>query len=166
MIDENADPDEPYYYLLNNETFRSYIQVVKTDAETGETIPFVGATFEIYDANGELVTIQITYPSKQTLTSFVTDESGTFITPIKLPYGEYTLKEVTAPEGYVLYTEPIPFTVNEENAQEEEDLMLITITVPNGPEKGQLTFDGKMNPQYHLITVERNNLRFRNRCPQ
>ena len=139
VIDANSDPDEPYYYLLENETFRSYIQVVKTDAETGETIPFAGATFEIYDANGELVTIQITYPSKQTLTSFVTDDSGTFITPIRLPYGEYTLKEIKAPKGYLLYTEPIPFTVNEENAQEDEGLMLITITVPNGPEKGQLT---------------------------
>ena len=139
VIDKDSDPEEPYYYLLDNETFRSYIQVIKVDSETGETIPLAGTEFEIYDENGEKIAIQITYPSKEILTSFVTDETGSFITPVRLPYGEYNLKEVKAPEGYVLYSSPVPFTVNAENVREDEGLMLITIVVSDGPVKGRIT---------------------------
>lgn len=34
-----------YRYLINNANFESYIKVVKTDAESGKTIPYAGASF-------------------------------------------------------------------------------------------------------------------------
>ena len=50
---------EVYRYLANNANFESYIKIVKKDAETGATIPYAGAGFQIYDPNGELVTMTL-----------------------------------------------------------------------------------------------------------
>ena len=55
-----------YRYLINNANFASYIKIVKKDAETGNTIPYAGAGFQIYDPNGELVTMTYTYPEVTT----------------------------------------------------------------------------------------------------
>ena len=51
-----------YRYLINNTPFESYIKVVKVDAETGKSIPYAGAGFQIYDPAGNLVTMTYTYP--------------------------------------------------------------------------------------------------------
>ena len=40
---------QTYRYLINNANFESYIKIVKKDAETGNTIPYAGAGFQIYD---------------------------------------------------------------------------------------------------------------------
>ena len=49
-----------YRYLINNTPFESYIKVVKVDAETGKSIPYAGAGFQIYDPAGNLVTMTYT----------------------------------------------------------------------------------------------------------
>ena len=46
---------QTYRYLINNAEFKSYIKVVKVDSETGKTIPYEGAGFEIYDSNGQKI---------------------------------------------------------------------------------------------------------------
>lgn len=81
-IDENG---KTYKYLINNAEFEAYLKIVKVDAETGETIPYAGATFEIYDPDGNLVTMTTTYPEVQEHTQFVTNEEGWLITPEVLP---------------------------------------------------------------------------------
>ena len=48
---------QTYRYLINNANFESYIKVVKVDAETGKTIPYAGAGFQIYDPAGNKVSI-------------------------------------------------------------------------------------------------------------
>ena len=53
-----AKDAQTYRYLINNSNFESYIQVVKVDAETGKTIPYAGAGFQIYDPSGNLVTME------------------------------------------------------------------------------------------------------------
>ena len=55
---------QTYRYLINNANFESYIKVVKKDAETGNTIPYAGAGFQIYDPNGNLVTMTFTYGNR------------------------------------------------------------------------------------------------------
>ena len=92
-----------YRYLINNANFESYIKVVKKDAETGNTIPYAGVGFQIYDPNGELVTMTFTYPEVTTIDTFYTTADGDLITPQALEYGTgYSLVEVQAPYGYVL----------------------------------------------------------------
>ncbi len=98
-----AKDGQTYRYLINNANFESYIKVIKVDAETGNTIPYAGAGFQIYRPDGSLVTMTFTYPSVTTVDTFYTNDDGMLITPEKLEYGTgYKLVEVSAPYGYVL----------------------------------------------------------------
>ena len=83
-----AKDAQTYRYLINNRNFESYIQVVKVDAETGKTIPYAGAGFQIYDPSGNLITMEFTYPTPTTVDTFYTDANGSLVTPEKLPYGQ------------------------------------------------------------------------------
>ncbi len=51
-----AKDGQTYRYLINNANFESYVRVVKVDAESGSTIPYAGAGFQIYDPSGNIVT--------------------------------------------------------------------------------------------------------------
>lgn len=115
---------QTYRYLINNANFESYIKIVKKDAETGNTIPYAGAGFQIYDPNGKLVTMTFTYPEVTTIDTFYTTADGDLITPQTLEYGKgYSLVEVQAPYGYVLNSEPVYFDVVQENSEEESGIM-------------------------------------------
>ena len=120
-----------YEFILNNKPFRSYIHVTKIDAETGKVIPYEGAGFKIYDGNGKLVNLgtDILY----------TNNEGYLITPDSLKYGEYTLVEVQAPIGYVLDSTPVPFTVNADNADEENAVNIIKVTKADSAQKGRIS---------------------------
>ena len=72
---------ETYRYLINNANFRSFIKVVKVDAETGKAIPYAGAGFQIYRPDGSLVSMTFTYPEVTTIDTFYTNEEGFLITP-------------------------------------------------------------------------------------
>ena len=99
---------QTYRYLINNANFESYIKIVKKDAETGKTIPYAGAGFQIYDPSGSLVSMTFTYPEVTTIDTFYTTADGDLITPQTLEYGKgYSLVEVQAPYGYVLNSEPV-----------------------------------------------------------
>ena len=60
----------------NNANFESYIKVVKKDAETGKTIPYAGVGFQIYDPDGNLVSMTFTYPEVTTIDTFCTTADG------------------------------------------------------------------------------------------
>ena len=70
---------QTYRYLINNANFESYIKIVKKDVETGNTIPYAGAGFQIYDPNGNLVTMTFTYPEVTTIDTFYTTADGDLI---------------------------------------------------------------------------------------
>ena len=70
---------QTYRYLINNANFASYIKIVKKDAETGNTIPYAGAGFQIYDPNGNLVTMTFTYPEVTPIDTFYTTADGDLI---------------------------------------------------------------------------------------
>ena len=102
----------------------------------GETIPYAGATFEIYDPDGNLVTMTTTYPEVQEHTQFVTNEEGWLITPEVLPFGEgYSIVEVEAPYGYVLNSDPVFFDVTPENAVSEDGIVLVIAEKENARRK-------------------------------
>lgn len=50
-----AKDGETYRYLINNANFESFIKVIKVDAESGKTIPYAGAGFQIYRPDGNLL---------------------------------------------------------------------------------------------------------------
>lgn len=139
FISQNA---QTYRYLINNANFESYVKVVKVDAETGKTIPYAGAGFQIYDPDGNLVTMTFTYPTPTTIDTFYTDAEGSLVTPEKLPYGKgYSIVEVQAPYGYVLDSTPIFFDVAEINSTEESGVTVIKVDKPNMAQKGTVTVE-------------------------
>ena len=131
----NSD-GKTYKFLINNSNFESYIKVVKLDAETGKQIAYEGAGFEIYDADGHRVNMQFTYPEVTSIHTFYTNSEGYLITPEKLPYGNYTLKEVQAPYGYVLDSTPIPFTVTQENSSTDTGVTVVKVKARDIAQKG------------------------------
>ena len=135
----NSD-GQTYRYLINNANFESYVKIVKKDAETGNTIPYAGAGFQIYDPNGELVTMTFTYPEVTTIDTFYTTADGELITPQTLEYGTgYSLVEVQAPYGYVLNSEPVYFDVVQEDSSEESGITVIEVVRENVAQKGTIT---------------------------
>lgn len=141
----NSD-GKTYKFLINNSDFESYIKVVKLDAETGKQIAYEGAGFEIYDSNGHRVNMQFTYPEITTIHTFYTNSEGYLITPEKLPYGDYTLKEVQAPYGYVLDSTPIPFTVTQENSSTDTGVTIVKVKARDIAQKGviEITKEGEI----------------------
>ena len=133
---------QTYRYLINNANFESYIKVVKVDAETGKTIPYAGAGFQIYDPVGNKVSMTFTYPTPTTIDTFYTDADGQLVTPEKLDYGKgYSLVEVQAPYGYVLDSTPVSFDVTEENSTQEGGITLIKVDKPNMAQKGAISVE-------------------------
>lgn len=133
---------QTYRYLINNANFESYIKVVKVDAETGKTIPYAGAGFQIYDPAGNKVSMTFTYPTPTTIDTFYTDADGQLVTPEKLDYGKgYSLVEVQAPYGYVLDSTPVSFDVTEENSTQEGGITLIKVDKPNMAQKGTISVE-------------------------
>ena len=130
---------QTYRYLINNAKFESYIKIVKVDSETGKTIPYEGAGFEIYDSNGQKISMTFSYPTPTTIDTFYTNSEGYLITPEVLPYGEYSLVEVQAPVGYVLDSTPVSFTVSADNAEEENALTVIKVRKENTAQKGRIS---------------------------
>lgn len=125
-----------YKLLINNKNFESYLKVVKLDKETGKQIAYEGAAFEIYDSDNHRVTMQYTYPQVTSVHTFYTNKEGYLITPEKLPYGDYTLKEIQAPYGYVLDDTPIPFVISQENASTDTGVTVVKIKARDVAQKG------------------------------
>ena len=110
IISEN---EKEYFYLLNDAVKKSFVKIVKKDAETGNVIPVSGIGFKVWDcANSEYISQKIYYPSEMILNTFYTDESGSLMLPQELAYGDYELHEVQSAEGYVLDKNPVPFTID------------------------------------------------------
>ena len=130
---------QTYRYLINNAKFESYIKIVKVDSETGKTIPYEGAGFEIYDSNGQKISMTFAYPTPTTIDTFYTNSEGYLITPEVLPYGEYSLIEVQAPYGYALDKTPVSFSVSSENAEEENSLTIVKVEKQNTAQKGKIS---------------------------
>ncbi|MCC2217363.1 TonB-dependent receptor, partial [Oscillospiraceae bacterium CLA-AA-H220] len=135
-ISENG---QTYRYFINNAKFESYIKIVKVDSETGKTIPYEGAGFEIYDSNGQKISMTFAYPTPTTIDTFYTNSEGYLITPEVLPYGEYSLIEVQAPYGYALDKTPVAFSVSSENAEKENSFTIVKVEKQNTAQKGKIS---------------------------
>lgn len=134
-----SENEQTYRYLINNAKFESYIKIVKVDSETGKTIPYEGAGFEIYDSNGQKISMTFAYPTPTTIDTFYTNSEGYLITPEVLPYGEYSLIEVQAPYGYALDKTPVAFSVSSENAEKENSFTIVKVEKQNTAQKGKIS---------------------------
>lgn len=131
-----------YKYLINNSSLESYVKIVKVDSETGKQIPYAGAGFQIYDPDGNKVTMKYTYPTVTEIETFYTNSEGYLITPETLPYGKgYSVVEVQAPYGYTLDSTPVSFDITAENTSEENGVTIVKTEKKNTPQKGTITVE-------------------------
>lgn len=104
---------EVYRYLINNATFEALIEIVKKDIETGKVIPASGIGFKVRNTDtGEFVVQHINYPTPVDIDTYYTDSTGKLMMPEALPYGNYEIIEQNTCYGYVLDSNPVPFTVD------------------------------------------------------
>lgn len=100
------------------------VYISKQDATTGEELP--GATLVLKNSKGKVV-----------------DEWVSGTTPhkvkVKLAAGKYTLTETIAPEGYILSTETVTFTVLEDGSVKDPVVML------NYPEEPKTIYISKQD---------------------
>jgi uncharacterized surface anchored protein len=129
-----------YHKILEDKPIEFYIKMVKKDADTGSTVNVSGTTFELYDENGKKVSFtKMTSSGMQTIDSFTTDENGCVYTTEKLLKGNYTLVETKAPDGYVLDSTPVQFTVSENTYTADGGAEFILVEKSDKAVTGQLT---------------------------
>lgn len=129
FIEQNA---HTYRYLINNATFEALVEIVKKDMETGKVIPAAGIGFKVRNTDtGDYVVQHINYPTPMDIDTFYTDFTGRLMLPEPLPYGHYEAIEQCTAYGYVLSSEPVPFTVDGTQTT-------VTVEKHNIAQKGQI----------------------------
>ena len=102
--------EEKLYFEVNGDVYlETYEEAIKKEIVVEKYLENVdgtlelesGATFEVYDEKNEIIQ------------TFKTDEFGKYI--LELPYGTYTLKQITSKVGYN-YARDIKLTINDETS--------------------------------------------------
>lgn len=104
---------------------------------TGRTIPLAGAEFRLLDAEKEPIAMKAHYPSEGMCDTYVTDESGSFVLPEKLPVGNYYFQEVNSPYGYLLEEGLLEFTITEGHDWEEP----FSVEFEDQPARGRICIE-------------------------
>lgn len=127
---------EQYYNILNN-ALSAYLQVFKTDAETGKTVALANTTFKILNKDTNQYVSQ--FVGGKVYSEFKTDEEGKFVSYLKLVAGNYKLIEITSPKGYLLDTEGMDFTIGDDTHYAYTTYgPFITVYYKNSPIKAQI----------------------------
>lgn len=102
--------------IIPEQVMKGSVELYKSDDESGNAL--AGAVYGIYFHDGTEVG------------RLTTDETG-YAKSDLLPYGQYYLQEITAPNGYVLDTAQYPFTIS-------TDGQVITINATDKNQMGQI----------------------------
>ena len=104
-----ASNDYMTFNVLDEE-LEGYLQLIKTDTETGKAVKIANTAFALYrlDEKDRKTRISMIDPASGSATKktdvFYTDADGLMKTPEKLPLGRYLIEELQGPEGY--YNDP------------------------------------------------------------
>lgn len=129
-----SEDGEMYRYIVEDKLTLSPVKVIKVDSETGKQIPaFV--TYQLLDADKNVITFTTHYTETIVHETFTAAKDGTLTFPERLKKGTYYLREVTAPEGYVLSDELLSFDVTETNNWDNP----MIVEFENTPIKGEIT---------------------------
>lgn len=136
--------DETQFVTLRaaNRLKSSKLTVIKVDSETGQTVKGVTG-FKIRNTQ-----------TNEESQVYYTDENGFLTLPSEITYGNYELTEVVPPNGYVLNTTPVSFSIDGNTPE-------VVIRLSDKPEKGKISVlkkgemfssvteeDGKYTPVY------------------
>lgn len=118
--------------IVANHIPQTPLVIKKVDSTTGKAIP-LPCSFQLFDADGELVTYNDRYAG-EVVDTWTTLSSGKCTLPMKLDEGTYWLHEVESPEGYVLGGQDIEFTVDEYRTWDDP----ITVTYADAPIRAEI----------------------------
>lgn len=119
--------------VVANHIPQTPLTIQKVDSTTGKPIP-LACSFQIFDADGKLVTYT-DHMNEIVIDTWTTvGATGHVTLPMKLDEGTYAIHEVAAPEGYVLGDEDITFTVDEYRTWDDP----ITITYADAPIRAEI----------------------------
>ena len=140
-------------YNVLDEELEGYLQLIKTDTETGKAVKIANTSFALYklDDKGNKTRISMIDPASGDATKktdvFYTDADGLMKTPEKLPLGRYLIEELQGPEGY--FNDPaysVKFEIKSDrvwqvvgNATNDMDEYIVTEKYCNHETLGQLT---------------------------
>ena len=140
-------------YNILDEELEGYLQLIKTDTETGKAVKIANAAFALYrlDEKDRKTRISMIDPASGSATKktdvFYTDADGLMKTPEKLPLGRYLIEELQGPEGY--FNDPaysLEFEIKSDrvwqvvgNATNDMDEYIVTEKYCNHETLGQLT---------------------------
>ena len=147
-----ASNDYMTFNVLDEE-LEGYLQLIKTDTETGKAVKIANTAFALYrldekDRKTRISMIDLASGSATKKTDvFYTDADGLMKTPEKLPLGRYLIEELQGPEGY--YNDPaysVEFEIKSDrvwqvvgNATNDMDEYIVTEKYCNHETLGQLT---------------------------
>ena len=147
-----ASNDYMTFNVLDEE-LEGYLQLIKTDTETGKAVKIGNTAFALYrlDEKDRKTRISMIDPASGSATKktdvFYTDAEGLMKTPEKLPLGRYLIEELQGPEGY--YNDPaysVEFEIKSDrvwqvvgNATNDMDEYIVTEKYCNHETLGQLT---------------------------
>ena len=147
-----ASNDYMTYNILDEE-LEGYLQLIKTDTETGKAVKIANTAFALYrlDEKDRKTRISMIDPASGSATKktdvFYTDADGLMKTPEKLPLGRYLIEELQGPEGYFndsAYS--VEFEIKSDrvwqvvgNATNDMDEYIVTEKYCNHETLGQLT---------------------------
>ena len=136
-----------------DEELEGYLQLIKTDTETGKAVKIANTSFALYklDDKGNKTRISMIDPASGSATKktdvFYTDADGLMKTPEKLSLGRYLIEELQGPEGY--FNDPaysVEFEIKSDrvwqvvgNATNDMDEYIVTEKYCNHETLGQLT---------------------------
>ena len=136
-----------------DEELEGYLQLIKTDTETGKAVKIANTAFALYrlDEKDRKTRISMIDPASGSATKktdvFYTDAEGLMKTPEKLPLGRYLIEELQDPEGY--FNDPaysVEFEIKSDrvwqvvgNATNDMDEYIVTEKYCNHETLGQLT---------------------------
>ena len=140
-------------YNVLDEELEGYLQLIKTDTETGGAVKIANAAFALYrlDEKDRKTRISMIDPASGSAIKktdvFYTDADGLMKTPEKLPLGRYLIEELQGPEGY--FNDPaysVEFEIKSDrvwqvvgNATNDMDKYIVTEKYCNHETLGQLT---------------------------
>ena len=147
-----ASNDYMTFNVLDEE-LEGYLQLIKTDTETGKAVKIANTAFALYrlDEKDRKTRISMIDPASGNATKktdvFYTDADGLMKTPEKLPLGRYLIEELQGPEGY--FNDPaysVEFEIKSDrvwqvvgNATNDMDEYIVTEKYCNHETLGQLT---------------------------
>ena len=140
-------------YNVLDEELEGYLQLIKTDTETGKAVKIANTAFALYrlDEKDRKTRISMIDSASGSATKktdvFYTDADGLMKTPEKLPLGRYLIEELQGPEGY--YNDPaysVEFEIKSDrvwqvvgNATNDMDEYIVEEKYFNHETLGQLT---------------------------